>query len=364
MVFPVLLAENLAKCHRPGRGMYGHFLRISNTVRLNQKRRSKNSQSSSAWLKRQSKDPYARQARDTGSPSRAIFKLEQIDRLVAAKHVSKTSRAKVEQSSGSDAHRLLGGKRRSLFELGQKIVDIGASPGGWSLYAAKKIGKSGALVSVDLLQLDSGTLSMLESKKSFHFIQGDFNSPSTKNLVVDSLRESSLNQMPSAGKDASATDLILMGFADCIISDMAANFTGDKMTDSLRTLSLCEDALMLAVGNSCFDHQATGKDNMSTDDVLLLPWQEFGVLDIGGTFLCKFFSCGQENERELMMAARHHFERVDVLKPPASRKESSEKYLLASGYRGNRYLRALVKQVKPLPQLLTHVRMHEKLVKR
>mmetsp|Transcript_52948 Transcript_52948/g.158506 ORF Transcript_52948/g.158506 Transcript_52948/m.158506 type:complete len:128 (-) Transcript_52948:115-498(-) len=124
---------------------------------------------------------------------------------------------------------------------------------------------------------------------------------------------------------------------------MAANFTGDKITDALRTMSLCEDALMFAIGRSCFDSPSAGKI-ASIEDASLLSREDVGVLNIGGTFLCKLFACGQENERDLIMAAKHHFKRIDVLKPPASRKESGEQYLLAVGYKGNDISRALAKQ--------------------
>mmetsp|Transcript_22344 Transcript_22344/g.33449 ORF Transcript_22344/g.33449 Transcript_22344/m.33449 type:complete len:104 (+) Transcript_22344:78-389(+) len=100
---------------------------------------------------------------------------------------------------------------------------------------------------------------------------------------------------------------------------MAANTTGDKLTDALRTMSLCEDAMMLAAGSSCFD-----EFHEEINDV--------GLLRKGGTFLCKFFACGKEHEQDLMTAAKNRFKYATVVKPPASRKESAELYLFATGY--------------------------------
>ncbi len=103
---------------------------------------------------------------------------------------------------------------------------------------------------------------------------------------------------------------------------MAANTTGDKLTDALRTMGLCEDAMMLAAGSSCFDEP----DDKMEDSV--------GLLRKGGSFLCKFFACGQDNEQDLMTAAKTSFKYTTVVKPKASRKESAELYLFATGYLG------------------------------
>ena len=113
---------------------------------------------------------------------------------------------------------------------------------------------------------------------------------------------------------------------DCIISDMAANFTGDKLTDALRTINLCEDSMMFAAGPSCFDELDHEEDESikSTE----------GLLRHGGSFLCKYFACGQENEHDLMTAAKTRFKYSTVVKPPASRKESAELYLFATGFIG------------------------------
>lgn len=93
---------------------------------------------------------------------------------------------------------------------------------------------------------------------------------------------------------------------------MAQNFSGDSLTDALQTMGLCEQALSFAAGNDCFD-----------------PSYSKGMLADGGAFLCKYFSCGKQNEADLMEAARRAFRSVHTIKPKASRKESSEMYLLA-----------------------------------
>jgi 23S rRNA U2552 (ribose-2'-O)-methylase RlmE/FtsJ len=123
---------------------------------------------------------------------------------------------------------------------------------------------------------------------------------------------------------------------------MAANFTGDKMTDALRTLNLCEEAMMFAAGPNCFDelesdsnekfdvdNNNSSSSNNDNNDV-----HNAGLLRHGGSFLCKFFACGKDDEEDLMNAAKSRFEFCTVIKPPASRKESAELYLFATGYKG------------------------------
>lgn len=196
-----------------------------------------------------------------------------------------------------------------------------AAPGGWSLYASKKIGPKGLLIAVDLLQLDYSTASLLknDSKLSkFHTVCGDFCNLKVQEKIVELLDTHNFG-------------------ADCIISDMAANFTGDKMTDALRTMSLCEDVLKFAAGRHCFE---TGNELRLISDVDKYTWKDIGLLRVGGSILCKFFACGQEMEKDLLNASKEYFSFSIILKPPASRKESSELYLFASGYKGNLILLA------------------------
>lgn len=245
--------------------------------------------SSERWLSRQRKDPYVHAARKEGLPSRAKYKLEHID------------------------------KKYSLFgQTGQQVVlELGAAPGSWSIYTSQKIGKQGILLTVDLLDLEPQTKHDLLHKypASFIPIQGDFRTTEVKQSVIQHL-----NTLLSAQRDgyknsaSESTNLV-----DVIMSDMAANFTGDKRTDALRTMALCEDALMFAIGST-----NTSPQHQEIDQA--------GILKTGGSFLCKYFSCGNENECFLLDTVKNHFDKVDIVKPPSSRRESPEKYLLARQY--------------------------------
>ena len=182
-----------------------------------------------------------------------------------------------------------------------------AAPGSWSLYASKKIGPEGLLIAVDLLDLDTKTMAKLKKDETaFHAVKGDFTSKAVQQNILEIL--------------ASRTGEPLK--IDCIISDMAANFTGDQLTDALRTMNLCEDAMMFAAGSSCFEYGPSFDDRS-----LLRP---------GGLFLCKFFACGQNYEEDLMKAASRSFEYTSVIKPTASRKKSAERYLFACGFKTDR----------------------------
>ncbi len=205
--------------------------------------RGKRSASSSRWLSRQRKDPYARAAREENRRSRASFKLEQIDR--------------------SDR----------LFRRGQRVLDLGAAPGGWSQYLAKVVGADGLVVAVDLLpirQLD-GVL----------VIQGDF-------------LDAAVRQRIEA--------LLPAGCCDFVVSDMAPNLSGIKVRDEARA-----EELVLAA--------------LDVSAALLRP---------GGGMVVKVFESG--NARELLDAFRARFGRVVVRKPGASRQESAERFVVARGY--------------------------------
>lgn len=310
------------------RGKYGH----RNRPKMTHKGKG---QSSSAWLRRQDKDPYAARARDEGLPSRSFYKLEQIDKG--------SNRRGRNRGSPGGAGRII--------RMGQSIVDLGAAPGGWSIYASQIIGLSGTLIAVDLLSLDPATNTRLsrENPSGFHSLQGDFRTMEVKEKIMRALllskkRDKSScdtgDRIKEGGHSASDAmpfcEYVVFPNVDVVMSDMAATFTGDRMTDALRTMALCEEALMFAAGVHCFEDEnvlsksQAGPQPPPRDD----GWQDRGLLSVGGTFLCKFFSCGRDNEDDLMRAARWSFEDVTVLKPKASRKESAEQYLLATGYRG------------------------------
>jgi 23S rRNA (uridine2552-2'-O)-methyltransferase len=203
--------------------------------------------SSTLWLERQLNDPYVTRAKLEGYRSRAAFKLIEID------------------------------DRYHLFHTGQKVVDLGAAPGGWSQVAAQKVGSRdgrGRVIGIDLL--DIAPLPGVEFK------------------IMDFLNES----VPQQLKDW------LGGKADIVLSDMAANTTGHRMTDHLRIVGLVE----LAVEFAC------------------------EVLAPGGSFLAKVFQGGTEGT--VLARLKHDFATVRHVKPKASRAGSAELYVLASGFRG------------------------------
>ncbi|ACI64864.1 RNA methyltransferase, partial [Thalassiosira pseudonana CCMP1335] len=238
-------------------------------------------QSSRTWLERQQKDPYVHQAKKEGLPSRASFKLKEIN----------------EETNTPQPKRLIAPN--------MLVLDLGAAPGGWSLYASTQLvaSQGGAVVAVDLLPLstEGDVIGRIENNLhgQFTFIQGDFTEKHVRDDIMDSFAQLSGNQT-------------LPGL---IVSDMAPHFTGDTKTDALQTINLCEQALTFAVGDDCFDNSYSPRDAK-------------GTLASGGSFLCKYFSCGKENELDLMEAIKRAFRSVHVLKPKASRKESSEMYLL------------------------------------
>lgn len=165
-----------------------------------------------------------------------------------------------------------------LLKMNQSVVDLGAAPGGWSQIAAKRVGATegrGKVVAIDLLDMPeiSGVT----------FAQLDF-------LADDAPVK--LRTM-------------LGGGADVVMSDMAANTTGHRKTDQLRILGLVEGAAAFACE----------------------------VLKPGGTFLAKVFQSGAD--ATLLAQLKRDFATVRHVKPAASRQDSSERYVLATGFRGS-----------------------------
>lgn len=285
------------------------FSAFCSTSRKNQGPPSKKKLSGSSlkWTQRHEKDPYVKKARLVGSPSRAIFKLEEIDSMV-----EKYIQQQMKKKGGSVVNSSNRRQMRLFDNQNATVLDLGAAPGGWTKYVAERLGSNGLLIAIDLLPLDDRMIASIEKSSSapkFHFLQGDFASESVKADIMALLEAYNYNRV---------------GY---VISDMAANFTGDGMTDALRTMQLCEDALMLAVGSSCFDERSVLPDANGHDD-------DDGILMHGGTFLCKYFACGHQHEQDLKNAVKRHFDSWTVLKPKASRKESAELYLFATGFRG------------------------------
>lgn len=260
--------------------------------------RNVSNQSSKAWLDRQHKDPYVQKAHNLGLPSRAYFKLEEINEKLFYSAMSK--RAKKTMSY------------RRLIHPNMLILDLGAAPGGWSMYASTQLNHlaGGAIVSVDLLELNEDVTAKIQDEmdERFEFIQGDFTHDKIRLQIMDAFERLS-------GKADTCCKTFDQQKANIIISDMAANFTGDSITDAIRTINLCEQSLVFSAGSNCFDATYSPKENR-------------GMLRKNGSILCKYFLCGKENERDLMEAAKRVFRSVHLLKPQSSRKDSSEMYLL------------------------------------
>jgi 23S rRNA (uridine2552-2'-O)-methyltransferase len=161
-----------------------------------------------------------------------------------------------------------------LLRPGARVVDLGAAPGGWSEVAARRVGASGRVVALD--SLDMNPIAGVD------FLKLDF---------LDGAAPERLKAM-------------LGGKADAVLSDMAANATGHRQTDHLRIVALAEAAAHFA--------------------------RE--VLAAGGSFLCKVLQGG--TEAELLSELKRDFASVKHVKPPASRSDSAELYLLARGFRG------------------------------
>ncbi len=188
---------------------------------------------SRAWHDRQNNDQFVKQAR-------AAFKLEEID------------------------------KKYRLIKPGMRIIDLGAAPGSWCEYAAKKINGKGKIVAIDLLDFDP-----VEGVDS---VIGDFTEPH----VIDAVKQ-----------------LVDKQVFDLVLSDMAPNITGVAMQDQARY-----QRLLLCVVEFC--------------QTSLRP---------GGNLLTKFFE--GRSTQQIRQLLRAQFQTLKVIKPQASRSQSKESYLLA-----------------------------------
>ena len=170
-------------------------------------------------------------------------------------------------------------ERFQLISKNSIIVDLGAAPGGWSQIAAKLIQEkkgSGFIFAIDLLEMDA--------INGVDFMQGDF---------LDSENQKKLHDQ-------------LPGPIDLVMSDMAAYTTGHAGTDHIRTRVLGEAAFEFARNN----------------------------LKPGGDFVAKVFAGG--THLELLQELKSHFDSVKHFKPPASRKESPETYVVCQNFRGKK----------------------------
>ena len=206
--------------------------------------------SSAQWLQRQLNDPYVSEAKAKGFRGRAAFKIEQMN------------------------------QQFHFFKRGARVVDLGCAPGGWTQVAAKAVhstNENPLVIGLDLLPTDPIDVAIL--------LQRDFRDPAVANELIDLL----------GGQKA-----------DVVMSDMAANTTGNHMVDHLRIMGLVETAYDFAVH----------------------------VLIEGGVFVAKIFQGG--TEKKLLDKMKRNFQVVKHVKPDASRKDSSEFYVVATGFKGQK----------------------------
>lgn len=189
-------------------------------------------------------DEYVKKAKKLGLRSRATFKIEEIN------------------------------NKDKLIKAGMKVVDLGAAPGGWSEFATKVVGDTGQVVACDILPMDPIA--------GVDFLQGDFR----EEVVLDAL----LTKID--GKNI-----------DVVMSDMAANFTGNESADSARSMYLVELAFEMC-------HH---------------------VLKKNGAFVVKVFQ--GEGFDQFMKEVRGAFKVVKTRKPESSRARSREVYLVATGFK-------------------------------
>ena len=167
--------------------------------------------------------------------------------------------------------------KHHILAPGVKVIDLGAAPGGWCQIAAERVKSDPEhpiVVGIDYLEMDPV--------------------PGTVILKMDFLEDEAPERLIAT----------LGGAPDVVLSDMAAPTTGHRRTDHLRTMHLCETAAHFAVS----------------------------VLKPGGHFLAKTFQGGAE--ADLLSMLKRNFRSVHHVKPPASRGESVELYLLAKGFKG------------------------------
>ena len=192
-------------------------------------------------------------------------------------------RAKREGYRGRAAFKLIEINEKYNFLLpGRNIIDLGSAPGGWLQVAVDKVNSTGKIKNAKIGRIIGFDLKEIEpilgaEAYILDFLDGD----SPKKIVA-----------------------IAGGSVDVVMSDMAASSTGHKQTDHLRVIAMCEAAAYLA----------------------------FDVLEIGGTFVAKVLAGGAEGNLQVLL--KQTFEKVSHFKPKSSRADSSEKFVIATGFRG------------------------------
>ena len=205
---------------------------------------ARRSKTSGKWLKEHFDDPYVKRAQQEGWRSRAVYKLQEID------------------------------EKDRLLRRGMTVVDLGAAPGSWSEWVARKVQPGGRVIALDVLPMDA--------LADVTFIQGDFREEAVLKQLLAVIGESPV---------------------DLVLSDMAPNLSGMKAVDQPRAMYLAELSLDLAER----------------------------VLRPGGDLLIKAFT--GEGLDEFKQQLRRRFGKLQVRKPAASRPRSPEIYLLARDFR-------------------------------
>ena len=195
------------------------------------------------WRSRQNQDPYYKQAIREGWRSRAVYKLEQIDK-----------------------------KTKILFP-DMICLDLGAAPGSWSQYIESKLKQRVEIIAIDILPMDS--------LSSVTFLQGDFTEEDTYKELLDIAKNKDI---------------------DLVMSDMAPNISGIKVSDQAKSIYLAELAFEVS------------KD----------------LLKNNGNFVCKLFQ--GEGIEKFVNDVRKVFKKVKLFKPKASRQDSAEIYLIAKSF--------------------------------
>jgi 23S rRNA (uridine2552-2'-O)-methyltransferase len=190
-------------------------------------------------------DFYWRKSKEQGYPARSVFKLQEIQ------------------------------EKFHVVRPGGRILDLGASPGSWSLYLLDCL-SAGRVTGVDLSAVDR----RLAARRNYRFLQGDF------------FAEDITAQIRAAGP------------FDAVLSDAAPSTTGNRTSDTARSLEICRRVLAIAVE----------------------------VLSPGGNLAVKVFQGGEE--RDLIEEMRGMFSAVRAFKPKASRQDSMEIYFVGTGFRG------------------------------
>ncbi len=203
------------------------------------------SKSSKGWLKEHFDDQFVKLSQQDGVRSRAVYKLIEID------------------------------QKDQLIKPQMRVVDLGAAPGGWSEYVAKKLSKQGRIIATDILPMDY--------LDGVTFIQGDFREDSVLEAILESVENNPL---------------------DLVLSDMAPNISGVDSIDQPASLYLVELALDFA------------QQTLATDGKLLVKVFQGAGFD---AYLKSVKDC---------------FKQVKIRKPKASRARSKEVYILAQGFKG------------------------------